>query len=60
MADPAPAPAPVPAAAPREDPRLSKILEAIAAIDPDDLTPRAALDAVYALKARVRAIEAGD
>ncbi|MCC8236237.1 DNA mismatch repair protein MutS [Pinisolibacter aquiterrae] len=56
----APAPAPVPAAVPREDPRLSKILEAIAAIDPDDLTPRAALDALYALKARVRTIEAGD
>jgi len=49
-----------PAAAAREDPRLGRVLEAIAAIDPDDLTPRAALDALYALKAKVAAIAAED
>ncbi|NLH79590.1 MAG: DNA mismatch repair protein MutS, partial [Phyllobacteriaceae bacterium] len=47
--------APTPSA-PREDPRLGQVLQAIAAIDPDDLTPRAALEALYALKAKVAAI----
>ncbi len=52
---PAPAPEPEPA---RDDGRLEALLAAIAEIDPDDLTPRAALDALYRLKARAKEIEA--
>ncbi len=52
---PAPAPEPEPA---RDDGRLEALLAAIAEIDPDDLTPRAALDALYRLKTRAKEIEA--
>lgn len=52
-----PAAAPEPEPAP-DDGRLAALLDAIAAIDPDDLTPRAALDALYRLKARAKEIEA--
>jgi DNA mismatch repair protein MutS len=52
---PAAAPEPEPV---RDDGRLTALLEAIAEIDPDDLTPRAALDALYRLKTRAKEIEA--
>ncbi|MCE1235304.1 MAG: DNA mismatch repair protein MutS [Hyphomicrobiales bacterium] len=52
-----PAVPPTPAVVePREDPRFGRLVEAIAAIDPDDLSPRAALEALYALKAKAAAI----
>ena len=44
---PAPAPAPPPAAAPAEP---SAVESALARIDPDALSPRDALDAIYQLK----------
>ena len=56
-AAPTVAPQPEPA---RENPRLARLLAAIAAIDPDDLSPRAALEALYGLRARAKAIEADE
>ncbi|HET7268486.1 MAG TPA: DNA mismatch repair protein MutS [Oleiagrimonas sp.] len=37
-------------AAPAPDPRLTALADAVAAIDPDDMTPREAMDALYRLK----------
>ncbi len=48
-----------PAAEPKADPRLAALVEAIGALDPDDMSPRAALEAIYALRARAREIEKG-
>jgi DNA mismatch repair protein MutS len=52
---PAAAPPPPPPP-PREDPRFARLAAEIAAIDPDDLSPRAALEELYRLKARAKAI----
>jgi DNA mismatch repair protein MutS len=46
-------------AAPAADPLGAALREAIEAIDPDDLTPRAALDAVYALRRMLRDAKSG-
>jgi DNA mismatch repair protein MutS len=37
-------------AAPRPDPRLAQLAEAVRALDPDAMTPKDALEAVYRLK----------
>jgi DNA mismatch repair protein MutS len=37
-------------AAPRPDPRLAQLAEAVRALDPDAMTPKEALDALYRLK----------
>ncbi len=50
--------APVPAATPAAQP--SEVETALAAIDPDALTPREALDALYRIKAVLRAVDATD
>jgi DNA mismatch repair protein MutS len=49
-ARPAPGPKPAPQAPPPD-----RLREALAAIDPDDLTPKQALEALYALKSRAAA-----
>jgi DNA mismatch repair protein MutS len=46
-------------AAPRVDPQLVALRDAIAQLDPDALSPRAALDALYALRARAVELDAG-
>ena len=42
-----------PAAAPRPDTALNAVVEALAALHPDEMSPREALEALYALKARL-------
>jgi DNA mismatch repair protein MutS len=51
--EPEPAPlAPSPAVAPvPTDPLAAEVLQALRALDPDTLTPRSALDALYQLQA---------
>jgi DNA mismatch repair protein MutS len=44
--------APRPAGAPAPDPALAAVLTSLAALHPDEMTPRDALDALYALKAK--------
>ncbi|MEY2875968.1 MAG: mismatch repair protein MutS, partial [Pseudomonadota bacterium] len=45
-------PAPPPAVAPETvDPLADEVLQALRALDPDTLTPRSALDALYQLQA---------
>jgi len=41
------------AAAPQRDAALAALLEALAALHPDDMSPRDAIEALYALKARL-------
>ena len=41
-------------AATAPDPIAAKVREAVAALDPDQLTPRAALDALYHLRALLK------
>ncbi len=42
-----------PAAAPQQDSALGTLLEALAALHPDEMSPRDALEALYALKAQI-------
>jgi DNA mismatch repair protein MutS len=41
-----------PAAAPAPDPAFAAVLAALGALHPDEMTPRDALEALYALKAK--------
>jgi DNA mismatch repair protein MutS len=42
-----------PTSAPQRDAALAALLEALAALHPDEMSPRDALEALYALKARL-------
>jgi DNA mismatch repair protein MutS len=42
-----------PAAAPQADAALTALLDALSALHPDEMSPREALEALYALKARL-------
>jgi len=44
---------PAPAAAPPRDAALGALVEALAALHPDEMSPRDALEAIYALKAQL-------
>jgi DNA mismatch repair protein MutS len=44
---------PAPAAAPQRDAVLTAVVEALAALHPDEMSPRDALEALYALKAQL-------
>jgi len=44
---------PAPAAAPQRDAALGALVEALAALHPDEMSPRDALEAIYALKAQL-------
>jgi DNA mismatch repair protein MutS len=44
---------PVPAAAPQRDAALTALLDTLAALHPDEMSPRDALEALYALKAQL-------
>jgi DNA mismatch repair protein MutS len=41
------------AAAPQPDAAVAAVIEALAALHPDDMSPRDALEALYALKAKL-------
>jgi DNA mismatch repair protein MutS len=43
-----------PGAAPQADAALTALVEALAALHPDEMSPRDALEALYALKARLK------
>jgi DNA mismatch repair protein MutS len=44
-----------PPAAPQADTALTQLVDALKALHPDEMSPREALDALYALKARLAA-----
>jgi DNA mismatch repair protein MutS len=44
---------PVPAAAPPHDAALTALVEMLAALHPDEMSPRDALESLYALKAQL-------
>jgi len=49
-----------PAAAPQPDAALAAVVEALAALHPDDMSPRDAMEALYALKAQLAKAKNGD
>jgi DNA mismatch repair protein MutS len=49
--------APRPSAAPAREPLLDQILALLAALHPDDMSPREALEALYALKQKAAGLK---